>query len=229
MKYNIQIAGVIDLKEALMLIEKSVEYIGFPLKLKDGREDLSEESAREIIEQIKPRSKPILITYLQNAKEISDLSKYLNVDILQLHGQIELEEVRKLKKLSSKLDIIKSLIIKENNLEELLQEINIFSQYVDLFITDTYDPKTGRSGATGKMHDWGISRKIVKISPRPVILAGGLTPENVREAIVRVKPAGVDSHTGVEDSDGRKDAKLVKKFVSESQKGFNDLLNGNKD
>ena len=224
--YNIiQIAGVIDLKEALMLVDQGASYIGFPLRLKDGREDLSEEAAREIIKKIRPISEPVLITYLKIAKEISEFCEYLNVDIVQLHGQIELEEVVELKKLFPKLLIIKSLIVKDNNMKELSTEINNFSKYTDLFITDTYDPGTGRTGATGKTHDWEISREIVKISSKPVILAGGLNAENVRDAIQKVKPAGVDSHTGLENLNGKKNPELVKLFVTESNKGFNDLLN----
>jgi len=167
----IQIAGVINLEEALMLVDQGVEYIGFPLRLKDGREDISEEDARLIISKIKPQSKPVLITYLEKSNEISDFCKYLNVDIIQLHGEIELEEARNLKKLSPNLQIIKSLIVKENNIEELSHDINIFSQYADLFITDTYDPQTGRTGATGKTHDWEISSKIVELSPKPVMVS----------------------------------------------------------
>ena len=81
----IQIAGVVDLEEASMLVDQGVEYIGFPLRLKDCREDLSEEDARLIIGKIKPQSKPVLITYLENAEEISEFCKYLDVDIIQLH------------------------------------------------------------------------------------------------------------------------------------------------
>jgi len=221
----IQIAGVINLEEALMFVDQGVEYIGFPQRLKDGRKDISEEDARLIIGKIKPQSKPVLITYLEKAKEISEFCKYLDVDIIQLHGEIELEEVEKLKELSPNLQIIKSLIVKENNIEELLHDINLFSPYADLFITDTYDPQTGRTGATGKTHDWEISSKIVELSPKPVILAGGLNPNNVREAILKIKPAGVDSHTGVESPDGKKSLRLVREFVTEAQKGFNNLLN----
>ncbi len=221
----IQIAGVVDLEEALMLVDQGVEYIGFPLRLKDGREDLSEEDARLIISKIKPKSKPVLITYLEKAKEISEFCKYLDVDIIQLHGEIELNEVKYLKGSSPNLLVIKSLIVKEDNFKDLDLQIKNFSQYVNMFITDTYDPQTGRTGATGKMHDWEISRKIVELSPKPVILAGALNPNNVREAILKVKPAGVDSHTGVESPDGKKSLRLVRKFVTEAQKGFNNLSN----
>ncbi len=75
-------------------------------------------------------------------------------------------------------------------------------RHVDAIILDTYDPETGRGGATGKTHDWDLSRAIVEAVAAPVILAGGLTPANVAEAVRRVRPWGVDVHTGVEEPDG---------------------------
>ena len=76
------------------------------------------------------------------------------------------------------------------------------------------------SGATGKTHDWRLSRRLVELADRPIILAGGLTPENVKRAILEVRPAGVDSHTGVEDSTGRKNCVKVQKFLSEANEAF---------
>jgi phosphoribosylanthranilate isomerase len=102
-------------------------------------------------------------------------------------------------------------------LEAMAREL---SPLVDAFITDTFDPKTGASGATGKTHDWRVSRRLVEAVDRPVILAGGLTPENVKRAILEVRPAGVDSHTGVEDSSGRKSRDKICKFLSEAQEAF---------
>jgi len=96
----------------------------------------------------------------------------------------------------------------------------MLSPLVDAFITDTFDPATGASGATGRTHDWNISRRLVEISRRPVLLAGGLAPDNVAEAIRRVRPAGVDSHTGVEDSAGRKDRDKVSRFVAEARRAL---------
>ena len=102
-------------------------------------------------------------------------------------------------------------------LEAMVREL---SPFVDAFITDTFDPKTGASGATGKTHDWRVSRRLVELADGPVILAGGLSPENVKRAILEVQPAGVDSHTGVEDSSGRKSREKVRKFLSEANEAF---------
>jgi phosphoribosylanthranilate isomerase len=73
------------------------------------------------------------------------------------------------------------------------------------------------------VHDWKISRLLADCSPKPLILAGGLGPENVRQAILEVRPAGVDSHTGVEGPDGRKDEGRVRAFVTEARAAFREL------
>ena len=67
------------------------------------------------------------------------------------------------------------------------------------------------------VHDWDVSRQIVEISDRPVILAGGLVPSNVRNAILHVQPAGVDVHSGVEESSGKRDPELVHSFCDSSE------------
>jgi phosphoribosylanthranilate isomerase len=119
--------------------------------------------------------------------------------------------------------VIKSLVIGNTAAKALENVISELSPLVDAFITDTFDPETGASGATGRTHDWRVSRRLVELSDRPVILAGGLTPENVRKAILEVQPAGVDSHTGVEEPSGRKSREKVHKFVLEAREAFDQL------
>ena len=121
------------------------------------------------------------------------------------------------------MQIIKSLVVAGDNYYTLEKIVFTISPFVDAFITDTFDPATGASGATGKTHDWSISKKLVGISSKPVIIAGGLNPSNVRQAILEIHPAGVDVHTGVEDKYGRKDLELVNAFVAESKKGFRQI------
>ena len=220
MKDLIQIAGAIDKEEAIMLMNASVDYLGFPFRLPVHKEDLTEDEAVDVIKIISPPHKAVLITYLYNAEEIIKLCAKLNVKIVQLHGKISKEELERTKLLRPDLEIIKSLVVAANNYPELERTIETLSAYVDAFITDTFDPATGAEGATGKTHDWNISRKLVEISPKPVIIAGGLNHTNVKKAILEIHPAGVDAHTGVESKNGRKDYEIVKKFVEESKESF---------
>ena len=216
----VQIAGVIDAAEAKILQQCGVRYLGFPLRLPVHREDLTEEEAAAIIKNLAAPVFGVLITYLSEASEIAAFCHALGARIVQLHGDVDQDELTHLKTLDPSLTVIKSLVVgmrDDQALEAMLREL---SPFVDAFITDTFDPKTGASGATGKTHDWRVSRRLVELSPRPIILAGGLTPENVRRAILEVRPAGVDSHTGVEDATGRKSREKVKKFLSEAHEAF---------
>ena len=216
----IQIAGVIDAAEAQMLQQSGIHYLGFPLRLPVHREDLTEEAAAAIITSLAPPVFGVLITYLHEASEIAAFCHALGARIVQLHGDIERDQLERLKTLDPNLTVIKSLVIGMGHDKALEAWVSKLSPLVDAFITDTFDPKTGASGATGKIHDWRVSRRLVELADKPVILAGGLTPENVKRAILEVRPAGVDSHTGVEDSGGRKSREKVCKFVSEAYEAF---------
>ena len=224
-KNFIQVAGIIDKKEADLLIGIGVKYLGFPLRLPINKEDLTEKYAAKIIKNIKPPAYGVIISYCSTANEALELCRKLGAGIIQLHGSIDIKELERIKSVNQTIKIIKSLIIKDNDIDKLLNYINITENFIDAFITDSFDPKTGATGATGKIHDWKISRKIVRHSHKPVILAGGLNVNNVYEAILNVKPAGVDVHTGVEDFGGRKDKNLVQTFIREANRAFNFLEN----
>ncbi|HKY63929.1 MAG TPA: phosphoribosylanthranilate isomerase [bacterium] len=216
----VQIAGVRSREEASMLVEAGVDALGFPLRLDHHAEDLPESEAREIIAGLPEKVRPVLITYLDRAEEILELSRYLGVRGLQLHGPVELEEARKLKSRAPNLWLLKSLVIRGGNEAGLSEELKAWSDLADAFLTDTYDPESGASGATGKTHDWEISRRLAEQSPKPLILAGGLNPRNVAAAIAQVRPWGVDVHTGVEDRQGWKDRKKVGDFLAEARQAF---------
>jgi len=216
----IQIAGVIDMAEAQMLIDSGVHYLGFPLRLPVNEEDLSEAEAATLIAHLPVPVQGVLITYLDRAEEVIAFCRELGVTIVQLHGPIAPQELVKIRTAAPDIRIIKSLVVRGDNLDELTLTIAATAPFIEAYITDTFDPQSGAEGATGKTHDWGIDRALVEISPRPVILAGGLTAENVREAIGQVRPYGVDVHTGIEGPDGRKDPLLTRRFVSEAQAAF---------
>lgn len=223
----IQIAGVKDEAEAHMLVQCGVQYLGFPFRLPVHREDCTEEAAGKIIAKLKPPHYGVLITYLLDALEIVRFCRNIGARIVQLHGDIKIDELKRLKELEPELIVVKSLIVGLYMNEVLESMVVQLSPIVDGFITDTYDPSNQATGATGKAHDWNTSKRLVQLSNRPVILAGGLTPKNVKEAILTVQPAGVDAHTGVENVSGRKSRNKVEEFVAEARAGFQRLIGAN--
>ncbi|HAL91408.1 MAG TPA: N-(5'-phosphoribosyl)anthranilate isomerase [Verrucomicrobia bacterium] len=219
----IQIAGVCDAAEARLLMDAGVRWLGFPLRLTVNKEDLSEDEAAAIIRGLPAGFHGVLITYLDRADDVLAFCAKLGSRAVQLHGDIATEELCEIRRRDPDLTVFKSLVIRDGNEETLRRMVEETSPFVDAYITDTFNPATGQEGATGLVHDWGISRRLVEFSPKPVILAGGLNPENVAEAIRAVRPAGVDSHTGVEGPDGRKSAGKVRLFVAEAQRAFSQI------
>jgi len=216
----IQIAGVKDRCEAELLIEAGVDWLGFPLRLPVHKEDLTEDEAAEVIRRLPPEHPGVLITYLDSARDIVALCRKLGARHVQIHGDIASTELLLLHELVPELFIVKGLIVRDEDVQALLSTMYECANWVHAFITDTYDSETGACGATGKTHDWSVSRRLVEESPRAVILAGGLTPDNVRQAVLQVRPSGVDAHTGVEGPDGRKDIARVRRFVAEARSAF---------
>lgn len=231
----IQVAGIRSLEEAHMLRACGADLLGFPLRLDFHQPDTSEAEARHIIEAVGAESS-VLITYEEDPARLIDLCRFLNVRTLQIHSEASPDILALIKagtkmrqtsgpRLSSGIQIIKSYVIGREILSPR-QFVQEYSSTCDAFITDTFDPQTGASGATGKVHDWKISAELVQHSLRPIILAGGLTPANVRQAIIAVCPAAVDVHTGVERADGSKDPEMVRTFVREALAGFAEAMVG---
>ena len=86
-------------------------------------------------------------------------------------------------------------------------------KYADYYLLDSFNLKTNQVGGTGLKHDWYKSKELIKTLNKPTFLAGGLTPENVEEAIVVAHPYGVDVNSGCKNENGVKDALKVKLFV----------------
>lgn len=216
----VQVAGVRSLDEARMLREAGVDLVGFPLRLDVHAPDTSEEEARRIIRDLGLGQAACLITYLTDAAGVRDLARFLGAAFVQLHAPVPPVSLGELRRLAPDLGIIKSLVVRGQDTAALIAEGLAASPFVDAFITDTFDPATGASGATGKTHDWSVSAALAHSLPRPLILAGGLAPDNVAEAVAAVRPCGVDAHTGLEDAAGNKDPKKVRTFVVRARKAL---------
>jgi phosphoribosylanthranilate isomerase len=215
MPVRVQIAGVSSLDEGVALERAGADALGFTLRLPTGVHDgLTETTARGIIAALPPFITSVAITYVDNAREAADLCRYLGVTAIQLHGEFPFRDIELLRAALPHLKIIRVVHVDG---PEAVARARALERRVDAIILDTYDPVTGRGGATGKTHDWEISGQIVTTLRVPVILAGGLTPDNVAAAIRAVTPWGVDVHTGVEDADGTRNLAKMRLFIERAK------------
>ncbi|THB68998.1 MAG: phosphoribosylanthranilate isomerase [Desulfovibrio sp.] len=216
----VQVAGVLDADEARMFVECGATCLGFPLRLDTHTPDTSEEEAARIIAGLPAHVTPLLITYESDPGRLVDLARFLGTAHVQFHADPEPETsaalLARIRNLAPDLFLIKSLIMNHPD-KDAFAVMQALAPLVDAFILDSFEPGTGALGATGNTHDWDLSRKMVELSPKPVILAGGLNPDNVARAVRQVRPAGVDAHTGLEDDSGRKDRDKVQDFITRAQ------------
>lgn len=214
----VQVAGLHDLAEARHCAQAGADAVGLPLRLDHHAPDLTEDQAADLCAAIRrelPALRLALITYEADAEAAADLCRRLGADILQLHGPMEPDQGRRLRERLPDVILMKSLIIGR----EPAASPERFP-WADAFLTDTFDPATGASGATGRTHDWTVSRALAEAESRPVVLAGGLHAGNVARAIAAARPAGVDAHTGLEDADGRKSLEKMTAFVLAAREAF---------
>jgi len=216
---GIQVAGVSTLAEALFCKSVGVDAIGFTLGLPDGPHDgLTPEKAGAIISQLPTGLLPLVITYLNSAEAACELAAVTQAAAAQFHGGISEKALVLFRRICPDVRTIGRVTVVG---EESIEEAASFKPPLwDAIILDSLDPRTGRKGATGLTHDWLLSARIVKAASVPVILAGGLNSDNVAEAIGKVRPHGVDAHTGLEDDDGTRSFDKIKAFAKAAMEAF---------
>ena len=176
---------------------------------------VSYKKAKELISFIREQGRETsLILDVKKIEEIVPVIEFTEPDYLHICYVVERDYLIKLRK-SVKSKILLAIPVSG---EESIDKAIMFEDLVDSFILDTPGESKqmpGFIGATGKTHDWSVSRKIVESVKKPVILGGGLSPDNVCEAIKKVKPSGVDAKTSldIQGGNGRKDIKKVELFV----------------
>ena len=215
---KIKVCGIKRVEDAIMAAYCGADAIGLVVGQKHNSDDfIDKHLAQKIVKECPPYISPVLVTELDDAKEISNLVYKIGITSIQLHSDCTVDCIISLRKIFPHIKIIKNFHVTGLG---VIHAMKPFESVVDAFILDTLDLANGKVGSTGLVHDWNISRNIVKEISRPVILAGGLTPENVGEAIRFVKPYGVDASSGLKGSNGFKDETKVTNFVYRAKHEF---------
>lgn len=193
-------------------IKAGADALGFLVGITHLAEDkISNEEAKQIIKMLPPFVSTVAVTHLTKVNDIIELVRFLGVTTVQIHDYIPPDDVRIIKESLKSIKVIKAVHVMETDSIEIAKS---FEPFVDAILLDSRTKD--RIGGTGITHDWNISERIVKEVKRPVILAGGLTADNVYEAVNKVRPFAVDVNSGVE-TDNRKDFQKVSKFILESK------------
>jgi len=218
----IQIYTVQTPEEGIALAQLGVNHVGITPANSGLPGEVSDEQARIIFESIGNLATKVALSVEQDLARIAAMVKNVNPNILHLCGNpnrmVSPEGVAELKQMLPGLMVMQAVPVTGS---EALEIARSYQSVADYLILDSFSPAIGGVGAAGVTHDWSISRKIVQNSRLPVILAGGLSPENVAEAIGAVHPWGVDSLTRTNLPLGggkfRKDLERVAQFVANAQ------------
>ncbi|MCT9929876.1 phosphoribosylanthranilate isomerase [Planotetraspora sp. A-T 1434] len=160
----------------------------------------------------------VALSVEEDLDDIVHMVETVQPDVLHLCGDIERVPPDAVAHLRDRLPGVQIMQAVPVTGPESVEVALAFAPHCDLLLLDSDAPEIDGIGATGHTHDWNVSRAIVEAVELPVILAGGLSPDNVAEAIERVRPWGVDSlsHTNRRNADGgfSKDLELVERFVA---------------
>lgn len=200
---RVKVCGIMNELDLNCAIAGGADAVGFIVEVEGSRHRISAVDARELIERVPVFTKSVAVIAPNCPEEAVLLAKKTGADLLQVHGTLEPEEIRELKKRVDQ----KVIAAVPPGIEA-----HRMAGAADAILLDTL--KNGKLGGTGAVHDWSVSAILARDLRVPVILAGGLNPSNVGEAIRTVKPYAVDVSSGVETA-GRKEQKKVESFVRE--------------
>jgi phosphoribosylanthranilate isomerase len=196
---KIKICGITNSEDADMAVKLGTDALGF-IFARSPRE-ITPEQARDIIKGLPPFIKSVGVFVNEDPSVIHETVNYCGLDIVQFHGDESPEICAEFMPHS-----IKALRVKNYS---IVEKLSGYKGRVKAFLLDTYSKDM--AGGTGETFNWDIAINI-KETGIPIILAGGLEPSNIEEAISRVKPYAVDINSGIEESPGKKSHILMKEL-----------------
>lgn len=199
---KIKICGITELDDALHAVDCGADALGFVFYERSPRA-ITSKRAQAIIAALPPFVTVVGLFVNEDPLTIRLIADHCGLDVIQYHGDESPETVRMAPRRS-----IRALRVSESTTIDDIDHYPACGLLLDAWVSGAY-------GGTGVRCNWEIAAGIAK--KRPVILAGGLNPENIAEAIKTVRPYGVDISSGVEASPGRKDPKKVAAFIRAAQ------------
>ncbi|MDM7920163.1 MAG: phosphoribosylanthranilate isomerase [Methanosarcina sp.] len=221
LKTRIKICGMRTPADIELAAHYGADAVGFITEIPESPRKLDSNAAAALVAKVPKCLDSVMVIMPENSSRALELIEKVRPDIVQIHSSlspVELEIIRE----KTDIPIIKTLSVPagmgaskiQSLVNRLLKDVRELEESgsVDSVLLDS--GIAGKTGGTGCVHDWDLSRRIAEETELPLILAGGLKPENVQEAIKTVSPYAVDTASGVETS-GKKDAVKIRSFIEE--------------
>ncbi len=210
---RVKVCGLTRKEDLEIVVAAGADAVGFIVGIPSSPRNLTLKKAKELLSQVPIFIDSVVVTVPKSIDWLVKIYDKLKPSAIQIHGKEQLDS-SEIRERIPNTKLIKTIYVTEEVLNEnRIEDLKTF----DAILLDSFSK--GQYGGTGKVHDWGLSKKIKKtLTPIPVILAGGLKSENVIEAILSVEPYAVDVASGVESYPGIKHHRKVRLFIQNAKK-----------
>jgi Phosphoribosylanthranilate isomerase len=195
---RVKICGVQSVEDALACVSAGADAIGMLVGVKISPRCISAAKAKTIVAGLPPLVTGVIVMMPSSAEEVAEAGRVIRPGAIQLHGEEPPEMLRQIKSMLPWARLIKTIHVGSGG---EIEKAKSYEGCADAILLDTLSPSRG---GTGKTHDWAVSADIIRSVDMPVLLAGGLSPANVADAVGMVKPFAVDVSSGVENGHYRK-------------------------
>lgn len=213
MKTKVKICCISTQEEAKMALKFGADVLGLVAKKPSGPGTIDDDVIHKIVKSVPSETLTFLLTPQTNPSEIILHQRLTGTNCIQLVDAVKVEDYKILRDNLPNIKLIQVIhVLDDDSVEEAIQ----YARFADVILLDSGNPNLAvkELGGTGRVHNWELSRKIVESITKPVFLAGGLNPENIRDAIAYVKPYGVDICSGVR-TNGKLDLEKLERFFKE--------------
>jgi phosphoribosylanthranilate isomerase len=212
---RVKICCIASVEEAAMAVDAGASALGLVSRMPSGPGVISDEQIAEIAATVPPAIGTFLLTSRQSVEEVIAQQRFCRTNTIQICDHLTHGTHRDLKQALPGISVVQVIHVTG---PQSIEEAVIVASHIDAILLDSGNQKLAvkELGGTGRTHDWALSRTIRERIGVPLFLAGGLTPENVGQAIEEVGPFGLDVCSGVR-TEGKLDAAKLKRFFAAIQ------------
>lgn len=212
-KTRVKVCCISSVNEAQLAMEMGASALGLVGPMPSGPGVIDHELSAQIVRKVPPPVATFLLTSEITLQGILDDYNKVHSSVIQLVDAVQAEVYAQLRERLPHVKLVQVIHVLDASSVDEAREV---AQHVDALLLDSGNPKLAvkELGGTGRTHDWSLSKKICEEVDVPVFLAGGLNPSNIRTAVEKVKPYGVDLCSGVR-TNGALDVEKLKHFFQE--------------